>query len=65
MGVVRRYIDILNNYSFSLLHCISSFLAAASLLHCSFKKSFFPLFKKKKKKKKVKWRFFLLPAART
>ena len=45
MGVVvRRYIDILTiiiNYPYST--CISSFLAAASLLLCSFLKCFFVL----------------------
>ena len=45
MGVVvRRYIDILtiiNNFPYST--CISSFLAAASLLLCSFFKCFFVL----------------------
>ena len=45
MGVVvRRYIDILTiiiNFPYST--CISSFLAAASLLLCSFKKCFFGL----------------------
>ena len=42
MGVVRRYIDILTiiiNFPYST--CISSFLAAASLLLCSFLKYFF------------------------
>ena len=46
MGVVvRRYIDILtiiNNFSYST--CISSFLAAASLLLCSFLNVFSVLF---------------------
>ena len=45
MGVVvRRYIDILTimiNFTYST--CISSFLAAASLLLCSFLKCFFGL----------------------
>ena len=45
MGVVvRRYIDILIiiiNFPYST--CISYFLAAASLLLCSFKKCFFVL----------------------
>ena len=45
MGVVvRRYIDILTiiiNFPYST--CISSFLAAASLLLCSFLKCFFGL----------------------
>ena len=45
MGVVvRRYIDILTiilNFSYS--SCIRSFLAAASLLLCSFLKCFFAL----------------------
>ena len=45
MGVVvRRYIDILRiiiNFPYST--CISSFLAAASLLLCSFFKCFFGL----------------------
>ena len=45
MGVVvRRYIDILTiiiNFPYS--NCISSFLAAASLLLCSFLKCFFDL----------------------
>ena len=45
MGVVvRRYIDILTiiiNFPYST--CISSFLAAASLLLCSFFKCFFGL----------------------
>ena len=46
MGVVvlRRYIDILTiiiNFPYST--CISSFLAATSLLLCSFKKCFFCL----------------------
>ena len=45
MGVVvRRYIDILTiiiNFPYST--CISSFLGAASLLLCSFKKCFFIL----------------------
>ena len=45
MGVVvRRYINILTiiiNFPYST--CISSFLAAASLLLCSFKKMFFGL----------------------
>ena len=44
MGVVRRYIDILTiiiNFPYST--CISSFLAAASLLLCSFLKCFFVL----------------------
>ena len=43
-GVVRRYIDILTmiiNFPYST--CISSFLAAASLLLCSFLKCFFDL----------------------
>ena len=43
-GVVRRYIDILTiiiNFPYST--CISSFLAAASLLLCSFLKCFFIL----------------------
>ena len=58
MGVVvRRYIDILtiiNNFPYST--CISSFLAAASLLLVHF---IFSVFKKKKKtKKKPKWLFF-------
>ena len=42
--VVRRYIDILTiiiNFLYST--CISSFLAAASLLLCSFLKCFFGL----------------------
>ena len=42
--VVRRYIDILTiiiNFTYST--CISSFLAAASLLLCSFLKCFFVL----------------------
>ena len=42
--VVRRYIDILIiiiNFPYST--CIRSFLAAASLLLCSFKKCFFSL----------------------
>ena len=59
MGVVvRRYIDILAiiiNFLYST--CISSFLAAASLLRCSFKKHVFGL-KNKNKNKKPKWRFF-------
>ena len=46
MGVVvRRYIDILriiNKFPYST--CISSFLAAASLLLCSFFKCFFGLY---------------------
>ena len=47
MGVVvlRRYIDILTiiiNFPYST--CISSFLAAASLLLCSFLKCFFGLY---------------------
>ena len=46
MGVViRRYIDILIiiiNFPYST--CISSFLAAASLLLCSFLKCFFGLY---------------------
>ena len=46
MGVVvRRYIDILSiiiNFPYST--CISSFLAAASLLLCSFLKCFLSLF---------------------
>ena len=44
MGVVRRYIDIFTiiiNFPYST--CISSFLAAASLLLCSFFKCFFVL----------------------
>ena len=43
-GVVRRYIDILTiiiNFPYST--CINSFLAAASLLLCSFFKCFFVL----------------------
>ena len=43
-GVVRRYIDILIiiiNFPYST--CIRSFLAAASLLLCSFFKMFFGL----------------------
>ena len=57
MGVVvRRYIDILTiiiNFPYST--CISSFLAAASLLLCSFQNvfSFF-----NNNNKKAKWRFF-------
>ena len=42
--VIRRYIDILIiiiNFPYST--CIRSFLAAASLLLCSFKKCFFGL----------------------
>ena len=38
--VVRRYIDILIiiiNFPYNILHCIRVFLAAASLLLCSFK----------------------------
>ena len=53
--VVRRYIDILIiiiNFPYST--CIRSFLAAASLLLCSFLKCFFGL---KNKNKKPKWRF--------
>ena len=45
VGVVRRYIDILTiiiNFPYST--CISSFLAAASLLLCSFLKCFFGLY---------------------
>ena len=38
---VRRYIDILITFPYST--CISSFLAAASLLLCSFFKCFFVL----------------------
>ena len=57
MGVVvRRYIDILTiiiNFPYST--CISSFLAAAPLLLCSFKKCFSVF---KNKNKKPKWRFF-------
>ena len=46
MGVVvRRYIDILTiNVNFFYSTCISSFLAAASLLHCSFFNVFSVLF---------------------
>ena len=43
--VVRRYIDILSvilNFPYS--SCIRSFLAAASLLLCSFLKCFFGLY---------------------
>ena len=41
MGVVvRRYIDILIIITFPYSTCISSFLAAASLLLCSFFKCF-------------------------
>ena len=44
MGVVRRYIDILTIiFNFPDSICISSFLAAASLLLCSFYKCFFVL----------------------
>ena len=44
--VVRRYIDILIIIiTFPYSTCISSFLAAASLLLCSFKKMFFRSFK--------------------
>ena len=45
MGVaIRRYIDILIIIiTFPYSTCISSFLAAASLLVCSFKKYFFIL----------------------
>ena len=45
MGVVvRRYIDILTIIiNFPYYTCISSFLAAASLLLCSFFKCFFGL----------------------
>ena len=44
MGVVvRRYIDILTIINFPYSACISSFLAAASLLLCSFFKCFFGL----------------------
>ena len=59
--VVRRYIDILIiiiNFPYST--CIRSFLAAASLLLCSFLKCFFSLknkYKNKNKNKKPKWRF--------
>ena len=63
MGVVvRRYIDsltIIINFPYS--PCISSFLAAASQLLCSFLKCFFGLKNKNKNKnknKKPKWRFF-------
>ena len=60
MGVVvRRYIDILTiiiNFPYST--CISSFLAAASLLLWSFLKCFFGLVRFKNKNKKPKWRFF-------
>ena len=43
-GVVRRYIDILTIIIyFPYSTCISSFLAAASLLLCSFLKCFFIL----------------------
>ena len=41
--VVRRYIDILTIIHFPYSTCISSFLAAASLLLCSFLKCFFVL----------------------
>ena len=42
--VVRRYIDILTIFiNFSYSTCVSSFLAAASLLLCSFLKRFFVL----------------------
>ena len=42
--VVRRYIDILTIiHNFPYSSCIRSFLAAASLLLCSFLKSFFGL----------------------
>ena len=58
MGVVvRRYIDILIiiiNFPYST--CIRTFLAAASLVLCSFLKCFFGL-KNKNKNKKSKWRF--------
>ena len=58
MGVfVRWYIDIITiiiNFPYST--CISSFLAVASLLLCSFKKCFFGLFKNKNKQ--PKWLFF-------
>ena len=53
--VVRRYIDILIiiiNFPYST--CIRSFLAAASLLLCSFL-NVFSVFKNKNKK--PKWRF--------
>ena len=43
-GVVRRYIDILTIIiNFTYYTCISSYLAAASLLLCSFLKCFFIL----------------------
>ena len=43
-SVVRRYIDILTiNINFLYSTCISSFLASASLLLCSFFKCFFGL----------------------
>ena len=56
---VYNYIDILTiiiNFPYST--CISSFLAAASLLLCSFLKYFFRSCKNKNKNKKPKWRFF-------
>ena len=40
---VRKYIDILIIITFPYSTCISSFLAAASLLLCSFLKCFFVL----------------------
>ena len=53
--VVKRYIDILTIFiNFSYSTCISSFLAAASLLLCSFFKTFF----RSCKNKKSIWRFF-------
>ena len=59
--VIRRYIDILIiiiNFPYST--CIRSFLAAASLLLCSFL-NVFSVFKNKNKNKnknkKPKWRF--------
>ena len=64
MGVVvRRYIDILtiiNNFPYST--CISSFLAAASLLLCSFLKCFFGLVRIRIRNRNGD---FLLRAART
>ena len=55
--VIRRYIDILIIIiHFPYSTCIRSFLAAASLLLCSFL-NVFSVFKNKNKNKKPKWRF--------
>ena len=50
MGVVWRYIDIIIIINFPCSTCTKSFLAAASLLLCSFL-NVFSVFKNKKKKK--------------